>query len=421
MSLPEIDFTVDRATGTVVIRHDGEVVNSDMLGDLIGAVVRVHHTGEPEAPRLLVTPETMPSLRELGEALRSRNNTLAIPFAASIQYADDFEALYVTQAEVGNEKFGDEFERGPLGTLKHLLKEVWTELIGAPDSLTLAQVMEFEGLGEGVDDETEWADALILLVDAHRRATRRLLRRQGVEGAVYTMYAMALLKAALAKVEVNRQRVWPRAEGDETRPVEHDRTGERPQIRIPRAVAHTLQPGQHVCPCGATVTLEDFEYHYAGTDQSGTPRGYKGVIPQHDRPDVARVCGFTQTRVSTNFARFARSEAVATLRHEVQYMTRDTLMCHTCERGVIRTAGMGEKDWERKKQAFIQAHDVPLDVPCTEPAATHMVTKMDMPGGNETYQCGPCGTGITRFAQTGDDAWAKTKAEFYTVHGYPVE
>lgn len=73
------------------------------------------------------------------------------------------------------ETFGTDSERGPYGALKHLMCEVAETLI-APDDLE------------------EYADCLLLIIDASRRAGFSL---------------GALIEAASKKLEVNKARTWP--------------------------------------------------------------------------------------------------------------------------------------------------------------------------------------------------------------------
>ena len=88
------------------------------------------------------------------------------------------------------ETFGNDEERGPIGALKHLRKEI-DEIIEAPD------------------DRWEYADAFTLIVDAARRA-----------GVPFIM----LLNTAIQKLEINKQRDWPKPNPDDpTEPVEHVR------------------------------------------------------------------------------------------------------------------------------------------------------------------------------------------------------
>lgn len=81
--------------------------------------------------------------------------------------------------------FGRDEERGPLGALKHLEREA-------------REAQENPG------DPSEYADCLILILDASRRA--------GIP-------SKDLILAAQDKMKVNRARKWPKPTSDE--PVEH--------------------------------------------------------------------------------------------------------------------------------------------------------------------------------------------------------
>lgn len=100
-------------------------------------------------------------------------------------------AFWQSQAAWSEATFGTTAERGPLGPLKHLAKEV-QEVIADPT------------------DVTEFADCVFLVFDAARRA-----------GFTYD----ELVAAAWTKLEINKARKWQvPTKGDEA--VEHDRTGE---------------------------------------------------------------------------------------------------------------------------------------------------------------------------------------------------
>jgi len=91
------------------------------------------------------------------------------------------------QAEWSQKTFGRDDERGPVGALRHLAREA----AEAEDSL---------------DDPLEYADCLLLTIDAARRAGF------GIE---------QLLTAAQEKMEINKKRKWPKPVDDN--PVEHIR------------------------------------------------------------------------------------------------------------------------------------------------------------------------------------------------------
>lgn len=92
-----------------------------------------------------------------------------------------FHAFAADAGEWSQRTFGRDSERGPEGPLHHLEREV-AEALAARD------------------DVTEYADCLLLILDASRRA--------GFD-------SHALLNAAIAKLEVNKARTWgkPNAKG----------------------------------------------------------------------------------------------------------------------------------------------------------------------------------------------------------------
>lgn len=101
----------------------------------------------------------------------------------------DFEALWADQSAWSQKTFGTDKERGPAGSLKHLIKEA-QEALQKPD------------------DPKEYADLIILVCDASRRAGLSM---------------EALLKAAHAKMAENKKRTWPKpVEGE---PCEHVKPG----------------------------------------------------------------------------------------------------------------------------------------------------------------------------------------------------
>ncbi|HEY1190448.1 MAG TPA: dATP/dGTP pyrophosphohydrolase domain-containing protein [Gemmata sp.] len=97
------------------------------------------------------------------------------------------EELAADQAEWSQLTFGLDIERGPVGALKHLEKEA-REAAANPT------------------DVSEYADCLLLILDAARRAGLSPLK---------------LIQAAQAKMVVNKSRTWPQTVGDV--PTEHVR------------------------------------------------------------------------------------------------------------------------------------------------------------------------------------------------------
>lgn len=97
----------------------------------------------------------------------------------------DLIDLYRDHARWSQETFGADDERGPLGPIRHLRKEC-------------------DELEDHPTDPHEYADALLLVLDASRRA--------GVDLA-------ALIKAGREKLEINKARSWPKGEPDQA--IEH--------------------------------------------------------------------------------------------------------------------------------------------------------------------------------------------------------
>lgn len=83
--------------------------------------------------------------------------------------------------------FGSDSQRGPIGPLKHLAKEA----VEAQDN---------------PDDEFEYADCLLLILDAARRAG---------------FSPLSLVKTARDKMVINKKRTWSKPTDDN--PVEHVR------------------------------------------------------------------------------------------------------------------------------------------------------------------------------------------------------
>lgn len=89
------------------------------------------------------------------------------------------------QSEWSQATFGTDQERGPMGALLHLEQEA-------------------REAQECPDDVTEYADCLLLIIDASRRA--------GIE-------PLDLLRHTYDKLQVCKQRKWPVPNGDQ--PVQH--------------------------------------------------------------------------------------------------------------------------------------------------------------------------------------------------------
>ena len=97
------------------------------------------------------------------------------------------QKFWNNQAEWSQKTFGSDAERGPIGPLKHLLKEV-QEVLDYPD------------------DDFEYADCLFLLFDAARRKGMTL---------------KTLIETCETKLEINKMRNWNKPTDDN--PVEHVR------------------------------------------------------------------------------------------------------------------------------------------------------------------------------------------------------
>lgn len=106
-------------------------------------------------------------------------------------FAQMFFELYQRHAEWSRANFGRDDQSGPCRPLNHMAKEV-QEALAAPD------------------DIKEYADLLILWMDATRRAG-------------YT--PLDVLRAAVAKMGENERRPWPKFDptADPCTPTEHIR------------------------------------------------------------------------------------------------------------------------------------------------------------------------------------------------------
>lgn len=112
------------------------------------------------------------------------------------------------RAEWSQATFGSDTERGPIGALEHLAKEAG-EAIAAWDLFIDPQTgaTREAGIHEArMELQEEFADCLLLLLDASRRAG---------------MSPEDLVRAATLKMVINRERVWPTPESN--KPVEHVR------------------------------------------------------------------------------------------------------------------------------------------------------------------------------------------------------
>lgn len=123
-------------------------------------------------------------------------------------YRTNFRELAHAHGQWSEATFGTSEMRGPLGPLRHLQKEV-QEAIDAPY------------------DASEYADLLLLVLDASRRA--------GLSG-------LGLVAQAFAKLDANKLRDWPVGEPDQ--PVEHVRgTSDTDPFPALRAMAESVKLG----------------------------------------------------------------------------------------------------------------------------------------------------------------------------------
>lgn len=112
---------------------------------------------------------------------------------AQIDFCDSLNELFDSQAEWSQKTFGSDFDRGPIGALKHLEKEAKE----AYESYGSANYHE-------ANYHEELADCFLLLIDATRRSGL------GIQG---------LVSIARTKHDINKKRKWPKPTGDN--PVEH--------------------------------------------------------------------------------------------------------------------------------------------------------------------------------------------------------
>lgn len=176
-----------------------------------------------------------------------------------------------SHSEWSNQVFGSITERGPMGLLKHLRKEV-EEVIDNPGDLM------------------EYADCMTLVMDATRRA-----------GFTFDQ----LVEAMFAKLEINRAREWPKAGPNE--PVEHvrpgwiravdPRTGEVGATILPQAAAPEASNAEPSAPETAHSTHTPTEpQNTADTsasagqtpDTAGTPAAANAIAPSKPRPELRK-------------------------------------------------------------------------------------------------------------------------------------
>jgi dATP/dGTP diphosphohydrolase len=151
----------------------------------------------------------------------------------------EMDAFWAAQSEWSQATFGTDQERGPIGALKHLAKEVQEALDSEKD---------------GKLDLMELVDCLFLTFDSTRRA-----------GFSYDQ----LLSKAWEKLRINKARKWSKPTSDE--PVEHDRSGEAP---TPAASAEA--DGDHALAIKVAFAL------YGGPFEDDDPNGDNIPNPGYD-------------------------------------------------------------------------------------------------------------------------------------------
>ena len=132
------------------------------------------------------------------------------------------EQFHAEQAAWSQSTFGSDADRGPIGPMKHLAREVLTEMLGIPREDVTA-ILQKAKHGDGLSDVVEHADLQFLVFDSSRRA-----------GFTFK----DLLEACFKKLEVNKARQWGPKTGDE--PVEH--------IKAAAGVAEPAQPNASRSP-----------------------------------------------------------------------------------------------------------------------------------------------------------------------------
>lgn len=110
-----------------------------------------------------------------------------------IDFASDFSDLVQDQAEWSRKVFGPDDVRGPVGPLKHMMKELDIEIISWIEGF-IEGAGGHSDLAEQEYVKKEFADLLILYLDAMRRAGFKM---------------HTIVKAAIEKMEENKKREWP--------------------------------------------------------------------------------------------------------------------------------------------------------------------------------------------------------------------
>lgn len=138
------------------------------------------------------------------------SNDAGAILAEVVRDLDEYRDLYDLArdlSEWSQATFGTDAERGPIGPLKHLAKEAVEAQQACERFNDFAEMEDTCAANSAFDDlHVELADCFILVLDAARRAKLKPLE---------------LIRKALAKMEVNKARTYPRPTTDE--PSEHVR------------------------------------------------------------------------------------------------------------------------------------------------------------------------------------------------------
>lgn len=277
---------------------------------------------EPTTPLVITASgdkQVVDDLAAMIESLTSKD-VFVVPNAPGVLIA----ALIARQAKWSQATFGSDEVRGPIGPLKHLLKELTTEVLGVADYMTVEAIMglDIKG-GEGLDDIVEWGDMLLLLLDA--------IRRKGFtwEGVVV---------AAWNKMDVNEQREWP-PDPTNQRPVEHVKLG--PAAALTGAKSTGGMPkiltAMGLCPvCKEQAPLSSIAPPVIGQHGVGEADGWCEGTGQKPALDINHKCIRLPQRAG-------QSEAYS---------------CLACGLGIVYLPH-NEKKWPQIKADFFLIHGEP--------------------------------------------------------------
>lgn len=145
---------------------------------------------------------------------------------------DEFFAVH---GDWSQKTFGTDKERGPLGPLKHIAKELLSELLPFPRETVAAMLATVPPDFVPPRDIEELADLLFLLFDVTRRS-----------GFTFEQLRIAVNQ----KMRKNQARSWPRI-GNINDAVEHDRSGERRHGERDDSAPAFVDGGQRIVPEGS--------------------------------------------------------------------------------------------------------------------------------------------------------------------------